>query len=86
MGPFRLVFGLYLHSFFLLIFVIEAKLPLALATMLSMWVIVYYALALKRAYGGTWSETIGRGTLLTILYFLTFLAIGLLVTTVMLSM
>lgn len=54
--------------------------------MLSMWVIVYYALALKRVYGGTWSETIGRGTLLTILYFLTFLAIGLLVTTVMLSM
>jgi hypothetical protein len=35
------------HSFFLLIFVIEAKLPLALATMLSLWAIVYYALALK---------------------------------------
>jgi hypothetical protein len=58
-------------QFLLLIFVIEAKLPLALATMLSMWVIVYYASRL-RVYGGTWSETIGRGTLLTILYFLTF--------------
>jgi hypothetical protein len=37
-------------------------------------------------YGGTWSETIGRGALLTILYFLTFLAIGLLVTVVLISM
>lgn len=50
-----------------------------------MWALIYYALALKRVYGGTWSETIGRGGLLTILYFLTFLAIGLLVTAVMLS-
>jgi len=52
-----LIFALYVHSFFLLIFVIEAKLPLALATMLSLWAIVYYALALKRVYGGTWNET-----------------------------
>jgi hypothetical protein len=56
-----------------------------LTTMLSMWAIAYYALALKRVYGGTWSETIGRGALLTILYFLTFIAIGLLMTVVMLS-
>ncbi len=54
--------------------------------MLSVWGIAYCALALKRVYGGTWSETIGRGALLTILYFLTFLAIGLLVTAAMLSM
>ena len=82
----HLVFGLYAHSFLLLIFVIEAKLPLALATMLSMWAIVYYALSLKRVYGGTWNEAIGRGTLLTILYFLASLAIGLLVTVLVLSM
>jgi len=50
----HLVFGLYLHSFLLLIFTIEAKLPLALATMLSVWPLIYYALALKRVYGGTW--------------------------------
>ena len=80
-----LIFALYVHSFFLLIFVIEAKLPLALATMLSLWAIVYYALALKRVYGGTWRETVGRGGLLTILYCLTLLAIGLLVTALMLS-
>jgi len=82
----HLVFGLYAHSFFLLIFVIEAKLPLVLETMLSIWAMVYYALALKRVYGGTWTETIGRGSLLTILYFLTVLAIGLPVTVVLLSM
>lgn len=82
----HLVFGLYAHSFLLLIFVIEAKLPWPLATMLSMWAIVYYALSLKRVYGGTWSETIGRGTLLTILYFSTFFAIGLLVTVLALSL
>jgi hypothetical protein len=82
----HLVFGLYAHSFLLLIFVIEAKLPLALATILSMWAFVYYALSLKRVYGGTWSETIGRGALLTILYFLASLAIGLLVTVLVLSM
>jgi len=81
-----LVFSLYVHSFFLLIFLIEAKLPLVIATMLSIWAIVYYALALKRVYGGRWSGTIARGALLTILYFLTILVIGLFVTAVMLSL
>jgi Protein of unknown function (DUF3667) len=81
-----LVFALYVHSFFLLIFVIEAKLPLALATMLSLWAIVYYVLALKRVYGGTWTGTVGRGALLTILYFLTILIVGLFVTAMMLSL
>jgi hypothetical protein len=41
----HLAFGLYAHAFFLLIFVIEARLPLLLATMLSIWAIVYYAIA-----------------------------------------
>ena len=81
----HLVFGLYAHAFFLLIFVIEAKLPLLLATMLSIWAIVYYAIALQRVYGGTWTETIGRGALLTVLYALTVLAIGLPATVALLS-
>ena len=81
----HLVFGLYLHSFLLLIFTIEAKLPLALATMLSVWALIYYALALKRVYEGTWGETIGRGALLTMLHLVTILAIGLLGTVVLLS-
>jgi len=80
-----LVFALYVHSFFLLIFVIEAKLPLVVGTMLSSWAIVYYALALKRVYAGTWGQTIGRGVVLTLLYSLTILAIGFLVTAAMLS-
>jgi hypothetical protein len=81
----HLVFSLYAHSFLLLIFVIESKLPLALATIFSSWSIVYYPLALKRVYGGTWSETIGRGALLAILYCLTFLMLGVLATTLLLS-
>jgi hypothetical protein len=51
-----------------------------------MWTIVYYPLALKRVYGGTWSETIGRGALLTVLYLLAVLAVGLLVAVVLLSL
>jgi hypothetical protein len=82
----HLVFALYAHSFSLLVFVLQAKLPLALATILSMWTIVYYPLALKRVYGGTWSETIGRGALLTVLYLLAVLAVGLLVAVVLLSL
>jgi hypothetical protein len=81
----HLVFGLYAHSFLLLIFVIEAKLPLALATIFSMWAIVYYAFALKRVYGGTWIGTIGRGALLATLYCLTIFVLGVLVTAVVLS-
>lgn len=82
----HLVFGLYTHSFLLLIFIIEAKLPMALASLLSAWAVVYYVIALKRMYGGTWGETIGRGSLLAILYFLTSLAIGFLATVVLLSL
>jgi hypothetical protein len=81
----HLVFSFYVHSFFLLIFVIEAKLPLVLATVLSMWSVVYFALALKRVYGGTWSETIGRGALVSVLYFLTIVVLGWLATAVLLS-
>lgn len=81
----HLVFALYAHSFSLLLFVIEAKLPLTIATMLSIWAIIYYPVALKRVYGGTWAETIGRSALLTMLYVLAVLAIGLLVAVVLLS-
>lgn len=81
----HLVFSLYVHSFFLLIFVIEARLPLLLATILSMWGLVYYACALKRVYGGTWTETIVRGAFITIMYFMAVLALGLPVTAMLLS-
>ena len=81
----HLVFSLYAHRFLLLIFIIEAKLPVALATAFSSWSIVWYPLALKRVYGGTWGATIGRGALLAILFSLIFLVLGMLVTTVLLS-
>jgi len=32
------------------------------------WALIYYALAPKRVYGGTWGETIGRDALLTMLH------------------
>jgi hypothetical protein len=64
----HMIFSLYLHSFFLLVFVLESKLPLFLATLLSLWAIAYSVIALKRVYGGTWGETILRGTALTATY------------------
>jgi hypothetical protein len=44
------------------------------------------ALSLKRVYGGPWIATIGRAVLLSLLYFVTFLIIGLLAETVVLSL
>jgi hypothetical protein len=81
----HLVFGLYGHSFLLLICIIEARLPLALATLLSVWALVYYVLSLKRVYGGTWWETLGRGALLATMCFVVFVGVGLLATVVLLS-
>ena len=72
----HLVFSLYLHSFLLLLCVVQARLPLLLATVLSSWAIVYYPLALKRVYAGSWRKTIGRGALLTLLYLLTSATLG----------
>jgi hypothetical protein len=67
-------------------FLIEARLPLVLATIVSSWALVYYALALKRVYLGTWGQTIWRGALLTVLYFVAVLASGLLATAAVLSL
>ena len=55
-----------------------------LSTIFTIWALIYYALAFKRMYGGTWSETIARGALLAAMYILTFLVLGLLVTAVLL--
>lgn len=81
----HLVVSLNLHSFLLLLCVAQAKLPLLLASLLSVWAIVYYPLALKRVYGGSWREAIGRGATMTLLYVLTSAAIGLLATVVLLA-
>ena len=68
----HLIFGLHCQSFLLLILLIEAKLPAILANVLSIWVSAYFAIALKRVYGGTWLETLGRGAGILSLYFAIF--------------
>ncbi|MDO8773439.1 MAG: DUF3667 domain-containing protein, partial [Burkholderiaceae bacterium] len=65
----HLVFGLHCQTFLLFILLVEAKLPTTLADALSFWVIAYFTIALKRVYGGTWPETLGRGAAILILYF-----------------
>jgi hypothetical protein len=57
----HLVFGLHCQSFLLLMLLAESKLPALLANALSFWAIAYFALALKRVYGGTWAGILGRG-------------------------
>ena len=68
----HLVFGLHAHSFLLFMLLIEAKLPTIVADALSLWVIAYFVIALKRVYGGTWIETAVRSTAMLTLYFATF--------------
>jgi len=68
----HLVFGLHAHSFLLFMLLIEAKLPTIAADALSLWVIAYFVIALKRVFGGTWIETVGRSTAMLTLYFATF--------------
>lgn len=70
----HLVFGLHCQTFLLFALLVEAKLPTMLANALSFWVVAYFTLALKRVYGGTWAETLGRGALTLALYFATFFA------------
>jgi len=65
----HLVFGLHCHTFLLVILLAEAKLPAFLADALSFWVFTYFIMALKRVYGGTWIETLGRGFAILGLYF-----------------
>src|SRR5674476_810676 len=65
----HLVFGLHCQTFLLFILLAEAKLPTILADALSFWVLAYFTMALKRVYGGTWIETLGRGFAISGLYF-----------------
>lgn len=65
----HLVFGLHCQTFLLFSLLVEAKLPTTLADALSFWVIAYFTIALKRVYGGTWPETLGRGAAILSLYF-----------------
>lgn len=81
----HMIFALYLHSFFLIVFVLEAKLPLVLSTLLSLWAVAYSVIALRRVYGGTWGETILRGTALTVVYAAVAISAGFLAAIALLS-
>ena len=65
----HLVFGLHSQTFFLFMLLAEAKLPALLADAMSFWVLAYFTMALKRVYGGTWIETMVRGSAIFGLYF-----------------
>ncbi len=82
----HLIFGLHCQSFLLFALLIEAKLPAILADALSWWVIAYFIIALKRVYGGTWIETLSRGTAILTLYFAIFFVANLLLVFVLLSL
>jgi hypothetical protein len=82
----HLVFGLHCQSFLLFILLIEAKLPAIVADALSLWVIAYFTIALKRVYGGTWVETLGRGAAILSLYFAIFFVANLLLVFALLTM
>ena len=82
----HLVFGLHCQTFLLVILLAEAKLPTILADTLSFWVIAYFTIALKRVYGGTWTETLGRGAAILSLYFAIYFAANLLLVFALLSL
>lgn len=81
----HLIFGLHCQSFLLFALLIEAILPAILANVISYWVIAYFAVALKRVYGGTWVETLGRGTAVLGLYFAIYFVSNLLLVLALLS-
>lgn len=82
----HLVFGLHCQTFLLFILLVEAKLPTILADTLSFWAIAYFTIALKRVYGGTWTETLNRGAAILTLYFAIIFVANLLLVLFLLSL
>jgi Protein of unknown function (DUF3667) len=82
----HLVFGLHCQSFLLFILLVEARLPSVLANALSFWVLAYFSIALKRVYGGTWIETVGRTSIILTLYFAIFFVANLLLVLMLLTL
>jgi hypothetical protein len=82
----HLIFGLHGQSFLLVILLAEAKLPAPVANALSFWVLAYFTVALRRVYGGTWTETVGRGSCVLALYFAIFFVANLLLVLALLAL
>ena len=82
----HLVFGLHGQTFLLIALLVEATLPAVPANALSFWVVAYFSIALKRAYGGTWPETLARGSIILALYSAIFIVANLLLVLAILAM
>lgn len=82
----HLVFGLHGQAFLLLMLLVESALPALVANALSLWVISYFMIALKRVYGGGWAEAIGRGAIVLTLYFSIFFVANLLLVLALLAL
>ncbi|MBE0548194.1 MAG: DUF3667 domain-containing protein [Rubrivivax sp.] len=82
----HLVFGLHGQAFLLLMLLVESALPALVANALSVWVICYFVIALKRVYGGRWAASIGRGAFILTLYFSIFFAANLLLVLALLAL
>jgi len=82
----HLVFGLHSQAFLLLVLLVESVLPAIVANALSLWVISYFMIALKRVYGGSWAASIWRGAVILSLYFAIFFVANLLLVLVLLAL
>lgn len=82
----HLVFGLHCQTFLLFMLLVESKLPSIVANALSFWVVAYFTVALKRVYGGTWAETLGRGLIMSTAYFGIFFVANLLLIVALLAL
>jgi hypothetical protein len=82
----HLVFGLHGQAFLLLVLLVESALPAIVANALSLWVISYFMIALKRVYGGNWAASIWRGAIILTLYFAIFFVANLLLVLALLAL
>lgn len=82
----HLVFGLHGQAFLLLVLLVESALPAIMANALSLWLIFYFVIALKRVYDGSWAASIGRGAFILTLYFAIFFVANLLLVLALLAL
>jgi hypothetical protein len=82
-APYVSYFVLFLVPFFALV---GSALPALLANALSLWVISYFVIALKRVYRGSWVASIGRGAVVLTLYFAFFFVANLLLVLALLAL
>lgn len=64
----HVVFALHFQTFVLLVLLLESVLPAWAANLLSAWTVVYFLVALHRAYGLAWPGTLVRGGIALLLY------------------